>query len=345
MLLVIFVVPKSVYTQTREGDTTGDTTGATPTVVVVTPPVEVDENFVDLEIEPQLRTPSAWSIFWTKEMQNLSLLATINSVDDATKRVKYSEESMQLAKLIISESIDASHSDKTVDLIKRSEDLIMDLNDRKEDFLLKNNELSKKLAQNIMVHIKHRNDIMIIIEDKIDRNALVDGGVKGTVFLRALDTLKTATVRYRQEITEAARENTNKTRGTGIFKNDQDRDGVPDDVEKEMGLSIIDPDTDGDGLADKKEIEVYGTDPTKVDTDGDGYWDGMEIISGYSPLGLGKMDDKAIKQRGTNSEKFLNRMKTERQTELTEKSLNYFTKVKDNFIFLNLDPQPPAPTP
>lgn len=323
MLAVTLTVPSFVFAQTL-------------TVTVGTPPAEVEENFVDLTIDPQLKTPSSWSLFWTKEMQDLSLLVTVNSIADATKRVKYSEESIQLAKFVITESDDASHSGIMIDLIKRSEDLIINLNSNKDKFLLKDNQSAKNLAQNIAVHLKHREDTMITVSTKIGADVLRNGGISGVVFSTAFDDLKSAVVKFRQEITEAAKTLSNKVRGTGTFKNDQDRDGVPDDMEKEMGLSIADPDTDGDGLSDKKEIEVYGTDPTKVDTDGDGFWDGMEIINGYNPLGNGKLDDKAIKQRSANSEKFFERLKTQRL--LTTSTLNYFKVVKTKFIYVELTP-------
>ncbi|MFH1867018.1 MAG: hypothetical protein ABIJ81_02960, partial [Patescibacteria group bacterium] len=42
-----------------------------------------------------------------------------------------------------------------------------------------------------------------------------------------------------------------------------------------------------DGLDDQFEIAI-GTDPFNKDTDNDGYEDGLEVASGYSPLGTGK---------------------------------------------------------
>lgn len=73
------------------------------------------------------------------------------------------------------------------------------------------------------------------------------------------------------------------------YLHDQDRDGIPDDKEKELGTSDRNFDTDGDGLTDKVEIDTYHTDPKNPDTDGDGFWDGVEIIKGYNPNGQGKL--------------------------------------------------------
>ena len=49
--------------------------------------------------------------------------------------------------------------------------------------------------------------------------------------------------------------------------------------------SIVD--SDQDGLADQLE-EALGTDPFNNDTDGDGFLDGVEVKSGYNPLGPGR---------------------------------------------------------
>ena len=73
------------------------------------------------------------------------------------------------------------------------------------------------------------------------------------------------------------------------FEHDKDRDGVEDKKEEELGTSDLEFDTDGDGLSDKTEIEKWKTDPTNHDTDGDGYGDGVEVLSGYNPLGEGTL--------------------------------------------------------
>lgn len=47
-------------------------------------------------------------------------------------------------------------------------------------------------------------------------------------------------------------------------------------------------DNDGDGLSDALE-DSLGTDKNKADTDGDGHDDRIEILTGYNPLGAGKL--------------------------------------------------------
>lgn len=71
---------------------------------------------------------------------------------------------------------------------------------------------------------------------------------------------------------------------------DTDRDGIPDEEEVKLGTSITEFDTDGDGILDYDEINIWGTDPLNPDTDGDGFPDGLEIVTGYNPLGEGKLN-------------------------------------------------------
>ncbi len=80
-----------------------------------------------------------------------------------------------------------------------------------------------------------------------------------------------------------------------FLKNDQDGDGLLDSKEDELGTSKFDFDTDHDGISDVQEVEVTKTNPLKADTDGDGFWDGYELIKGYSPVGAQKLDKFPIK--------------------------------------------------
>jgi hypothetical protein len=59
---------------------------------------------------------------------------------------------------------------------------------------------------------------------------------------------------------------------------------LADDAIAEPVASTEENDTDGDGLYDTDEINVYGTDPDRVDTDLDGTPDGEEVANGTDPL-------------------------------------------------------------
>ncbi|MDZ7798634.1 MAG: hypothetical protein U5L76_03365 [Patescibacteria group bacterium] len=70
---------------------------------------------------------------------------------------------------------------------------------------------------------------------------------------------------------------------------DDDRDGLSNDKEKELGTDIKKADTDSDGLSDYEEVYIYKTDPKNKDTDGDGFSDGEEVDKNYNPNGEGQL--------------------------------------------------------
>ncbi len=70
---------------------------------------------------------------------------------------------------------------------------------------------------------------------------------------------------------------------------DSDTDGLDDDKETELGTNPNSWDTDGDALSDRDEVIIWKTNALVADTDGDTYGDGLEVKSGYNPLGPGKL--------------------------------------------------------
>lgn len=78
--------------------------------------------------------------------------------------------------------------------------------------------------------------------------------------------------------------------GTDPLLADTDNDGLFDKEEtKTYNTNPLLADTDSDELSDYDEVKIYKTDPNKPDTDGDGYLDGLEVKSGYNPLGPGTL--------------------------------------------------------
>jgi len=77
-----------------------------------------------------------------------------------------------------------------------------------------------------------------------------------------------------------------------IAVDDEDDDGLANEVETNTGVYVDendtgtdpnDPDTDNDGLNDGDEVNIHNTDPNDPDTDGDGMEDGHEVAFGYDP--------------------------------------------------------------
>lgn len=86
---------------------------------------------------------------------------------------------------------------------------------------------------------------------------------------------------------------------------DSDYDGLSD--YDEIYVYNTDPnnhDSDGDGLSDYDEIFIFGTNPLNEDSDADDYPDGLEIESGFSPLGEGRLKLDQIKDITLFSERF-----------------------------------------
>lgn len=85
-----------------------------------------------------------------------------------------------------------------------------------------------------------------------------------------------------------------KTYGTNPLEADSDNDQVFD--QDEIEVYKTDPladDSDSDNLSDYQEIFVYKTDPNDPDTDGDTFLDGVEVLNGYNPLGVGRLEDNS----------------------------------------------------
>ncbi len=76
------------------------------------------------------------------------------------------------------------------------------------------------------------------------------------------------------------------------FVGDKNENGLPDWWERRyLTGGGMDPfgDLDNDFAINLLEYQ-FGTDPNNPDTDGDGYFDGEEIIKGYNPNGVGRLD-------------------------------------------------------
>ncbi|HPT08408.1 MAG TPA: hypothetical protein PLE28_01790 [bacterium] len=94
--------------------------------------------------------------------------------------------------------------------------------------------------------------------------------------------------------------------GMEILKNiDTDSDGLSD--YDETYVYKTDPnnlDSDSDILSDYDEINIFGTDPLLISSDQDTYSDGQEIMSGYNPLGDGKINSSLFKNQTLFIEKY-----------------------------------------
>lgn len=119
---------------------------------------------------------------------------------------------------------------------------------------------------------------MMDVEIGLEDEALLEENINDEENLNAIDTLKNI---------------------------DSDSDGLFD--YDETYVYKTDPnlfDTDNDMINDYDEVMIFGTNPLLLDSDNDTYLDGKEIMSGYNPLGEGKLNPLLLKDQNLFVEKY-----------------------------------------
>ncbi len=243
---------------------------------------------IDIEPEEHTSLPSDWSLFWSGVGEKISLLITLDPLKDAEKRIEYAMEHMQLAQF----AAENGEQDKALELVKSAGQFIEDIDQKKEDW---NNEKITITQKNILLH--NINAMLLLTNGYSNSIRRQFSTPEQSQLYREITQLFAEPTQnlfniYYQNIASIMRQEFNFD-----FVADSDRDGLSNAEEKQLGTSHLDFDTDGDGISDKKEIERYGTDPTRGDTDGDGFWDGVEIINGFNPLGTGQLGGFGVTQQ------------------------------------------------
>lgn len=247
--------------------------------------------------EPQ-EIPS--NIFWKKMGQKLILFFTLDSVNDAQKKIEFAEENTLLAEFIAENSQNKDEQEMAAELIDVANNYVQSVL-KKTDKLIeegKSDGDAKIVFENLSTHLQNKQMLISNIKDAIDVDAII-------AMSKALKSAYTLQQDATPQLFQAGtllgigsildKQYVIPQNVIDFLKNDQDGDGVSDAKEDELGTNKFDFDTDHDGLDDKFEIEITKTDPKKADTDGDGFWDGYEISSGYSPLGSQKLDKLPVK--------------------------------------------------
>lgn len=261
------------------------------------------------EVEVELPNEIPKGIFWKKVGQKLVLFFTFDAIKDAEKKLEYAEENMLLAEFIIENSDNKSDQELAAELIDVANDYVQSITEKSQQLLDagKGNEEVKILFENLAIHTQNKQMLLDNIKNLIDvtkvpqlGTALQNGNKLGTITTNTL--LNVGTELGIQPI--LAPKLTIPAAVLEFLKNDQDGDGLLDSKEDELGTSKFDFDTDHDGISDVQEVDVTKTNPLKADTDGDGFWDGYELINGYSPVGAQKLDifpTKAIQNIDPNT--------------------------------------------
>lgn len=248
--------------------------------------------------------PGKTSLFFRNLKQQIQLMFTFDSRKDAELRLQFSADNLQLATDIISLTQDSSLTGRANLLVTRAGDLVEQANNTFRELKDGDPQAIQALNESLTNYYKTVKPLMTILKDN---PVFASENRSLTATLEKLDTEHTEL----QTFLEAQiNEQPTKTTSGGTVPPDLDNDGISDDQEKEMGLDVLDYDTDQDSLSDRREIEYYGTDPTKVDTDNDGYRDGFEVMNGYNPAGDGTLKEHLAEQLNASTLQFISEKKT-----------------------------------
>lgn len=236
---------------------------------------------------PVVTLPGPVSLFFRDVGQRIQLLFTFDPVKDADKRIQFAQDNITLAQTIISATTDVNIQARAGSLISRANDLSQAVLDNQDKWMKGDATAVAALSQAVTSYFVDAramfDQIASVVTDQTmstDIKTLSDNLV-----IQQRDAVRFAQTPPVQPVRAILR---------AVPNNDQDHDGIPDDMEKDLGTKPADFDSDGDGLSDRAEIEKYGTDPNNPDTDGDGYRDGVEVLKGYNPLGSGLLDNTKI---------------------------------------------------
>ena len=248
--------------------------------------------------------PGKTSLFFRNVKQQIQLMFTFGSREDAELRLQFSADNLQLASDIISLTQDSSVADRANDLAAKAGNLVEQVNDTLSELKDGDKATIDALNQSLTTHYNTVKPLLTILKDN---PAFATENTEMAATLAKLDAEHTELQTFLEaQINEAPA----MIAGNSGLPEDIDNDGISDDQEEEMGLDILDYDTDQDSLSDRREIEYYGTDPTKVDTDGDGYRDGFEVMNGYNPAGTeGTLEAHLSKQLDANTLQFISAKK------------------------------------
>ncbi|MCK9438764.1 MAG: hypothetical protein WC164_00415 [Patescibacteria group bacterium] len=141
----------------------------------------------------------------------------------------------------------------------------------------------------------------VVVDNETESNNIIDENLQQEENFVENDTAEEL------EVVEEGVVDVEENSSDEVLKNlDSDSDGLNDYEELYIyKTDLYNPDSDSDGLNDYEEIVIIGTDPLSADTDGDTYFDGQEMLSGYSPLGGGIIDPSLFKDQELFRNKFI----------------------------------------
>lgn len=307
LLVLVFIATNSSVVLAQTTQTTQTRT--------VTAPAPTPTRTVDV--------PGTVGLFFRGVGQQLQLIFTFDSVKDASLRLQFAEDNLNLVNLLVKQAPTNQRAiDQAQKLFDRANELVRNVNENQTDWSTANPEKLNGFIDSVQAYYAHASELISTIIAESGDNA---GDLLATA--KELGTQQNELVNYIQkQFAEPTQDQSAPRRLVTVPKKDRDSDGLDDDQEKDLGLSTEDYDTDGDGLSDRAEIERFGSDPSKADTDGDGFRDGVEVLKGYNPVGSGVFTSSSA-EKG----KFVFIEQAKLRPNLDPKTVEYLDKALNNY--------------
>ncbi|MBI2989823.1 MAG: hypothetical protein HYY51_01365 [Candidatus Magasanikbacteria bacterium] len=248
-------------------------------LVLVTTGGDASRTFQIIEVESPQNVPSRAGQYLGDVVKKANLFFTFNPVDKAQKALKYAQESMELASLMVRQNKDYEGAAKAMASANAFIRKVQSTSNRWTG-AFQDETLFKRFLSDIDLHIQKRNEFLA--------SALRMDAEKGAALQASANTANETLQSLGGMVSAGLLGGLVQIPPAELdISNDQDGDGLEDSEEPNYGTSIRSFDTDNDALSDSAEVEIWGTDPLNADTDGDGFRDGLEVIKGYNPKGAG----------------------------------------------------------
>ncbi|PIT86854.1 MAG: hypothetical protein COU33_00880 [Candidatus Magasanikbacteria bacterium CG10_big_fil_rev_8_21_14_0_10_43_6] len=157
MFFLLLSVPAFAQTDDVD-DTTAD---------VVTTEVVVEGEFEGLDIEEPEKLPGGFGLFWKSVRERVTIGFTFDPVAKAEKRLQFAEERIRMAERFAERTDDPKAQERLDRAVERANILVEKIEEKREDWLAREDERAKRLLRNVVTHHDRREQIFDRIEERI----------------------------------------------------------------------------------------------------------------------------------------------------------------------------------
>lgn len=129
--------------------------------------LETPEELLDMDIEKIEKAPGAFGLFWRGVKENASLAFTFDPLKKAAKRLKYAEERMRIAEILLENADNPKIQARIEKVVDKANKFIIKLSENEDKIMEKMDEKKEKLLENIAKHRLNREKILEKIEDRV----------------------------------------------------------------------------------------------------------------------------------------------------------------------------------